>query len=258
MPLFANSILQNMALYVASLLKPFFDEVREALLHNPMAGERLISVIRCEAISSRNPIKDLRPLTYLALSNAAILERLNNFTRTSFPEPRLSALMHVPPYYGTVGKEFERFSIIIHGRISEAIARETVIKPSKKPRDLLHFLIIVIIVHEFAHIVRSFFHGRALITDEINDHPYAVEFDNLFELRFPEAGFEAEQALFGGTIGVVFEDEIDEERPTFFAVNYNRISHLFLQCADGKAYRLGEWYSTRHPLSFHPHRTHVL
>jgi hypothetical protein len=59
-------------------------------------------------------------------------------------------------------------------------------------------------------------------------------------LRFPEAGFQAEQALFGGTIGVVFEDEIDGERQAFFMIKYDRISHFFLQGADGKTYRLGE------------------
>jgi hypothetical protein len=62
----------------ASLLEPFFDK---ALLHNPMAGEGLISVIPCEAISMLDPTKDLRPLychtLYLAmplsLSNSILL-----------------------------------------------------------------------------------------------------------------------------------------------------------------------------------------
>ena len=121
------------------------------------------------------------------------------------------------------------------------MAREAVQNQPKKSHDLLHFLIVVCIVHEFAHVARSFLHETELVTIEIEDHPHAVELGNsLFALRFPEAGFQAEQALFGGTIGVVFEDEIDGERQAFFMIKYDRISHFFLQGADGKTYRLGE------------------
>ena len=55
----------------------------------------------------------------------------------------------------------------------------------------------------------------------VEDHLYAVERgDSLFALQFREAGFQAEQAYFGGTVGVVFEDEIDGKRPTFFTIEY--------------------------------------
>jgi len=232
-----------MTLYFANLLQPFFGKVREALLHNPMAGESLVPIIRCEATTTSDPIREpLRPLTYLARSDAVIIEQLRSFINDLFPEPRLSALNHIPPYDGTVGKYFERFSIIIHGRIAEAVAKQSVQNQSKKSRHLLRFLLIVIIVHEFAHIARSFFHEIELMTIPVEDNPYAVELGNsLFPLRFQEAGFQAEQAYFGGIVGVVFEDEIDGERPTFFTIEYDKISHFFLQGTDGKAYRLGEW-----------------
>lgn len=48
---------------------------------------------------------------------------LDNFVL--FPEPRISALMHLPDPASMVSKSFERFSIIIHGRIAEAVARQT-------------------------------------------------------------------------------------------------------------------------------------
>jgi len=48
----------------------------------------------------------------------------------------------------------------------------------------------------------------------------------------------AEQAFFGGIVGVVFQDEIEGERPPFFEIRYDRILYFFLLCADGTAYRL--------------------
>jgi hypothetical protein len=60
-------------------------------------------------------------------------------------------------------------------------------------------------------------------------------------LRLPEAGYMAEQAFFGGIVGVVFRDEIEGERPLFFEIRYDRILYFFLQCADGRAYRLGTY-----------------
>src|ERR1700733_6691390 len=235
----------TMTLYIVTLLHPLFAQVPEALLLNSMACERLIPVIRCKAISTFDPAKHpLRPLTRLGLSDAALIERLRCFINDSFPEPRISALNHIPPYTGRVGNYFERFSIIIHGRIAEALAKGSVKNQSKKSHQLLQFLIIVNIVHEFAHIARSFIHKTELDTVEVKDHPYAIELSNsLFALRFTEGGFQAEKELFGGTVGIVFEDEIDGERPPFFNIEYDKISHFFLLCADGKAYCLGEHHS---------------
>jgi len=51
-----------------------------------------------------------------------------------------------------------------------------------------------------------------------------------------EAGFTVEQEFFG-SINVIFEDEMDGNRPPFFETKYDKISHFFLQCEDGKVYR---------------------
>ena len=153
--------------------------------------------------------------------------------------------MHIPHWGGTVGNE--RFSILIHGRIAEAVARNAIsVQPESnkfRSRYFIHFLVVVNIIHDFAHIVRSFFHGIHLDIFESENYPYIVELGNsMAGLQFPEAGFQAEQAIFGGTVGVVFEDEVDHdgERPAFFEIEYHKIAYLFLQCADGRAYRLGE------------------
>ena len=83
---------------------------------------------------------------------------------------RLTALKHVPPSFCRVGIDPQRFSILIHGRIAEVVAKETVVKQSKKSRELLHFLVIVIIVHQFAHIARSYFHGVDLYAANSKDY----------------------------------------------------------------------------------------
>jgi hypothetical protein len=72
-----------MTLFVASLLKPFFDEVCEALLHNSIAGEGLVPAIRCEATSTFDPITyPLRPLTYIG---SAMMPLLNDCILSSMP-----------------------------------------------------------------------------------------------------------------------------------------------------------------------------
>ena len=47
-----------MTLYIANLLQPSFGKGREALLHNPMAGESHVPIIRCEATTTSNPIRE--------------------------------------------------------------------------------------------------------------------------------------------------------------------------------------------------------
>ena len=88
-----------MTLYIVTLLHPLFSQVREALLLNSMACERLIPVIRCKATSTFDPAKHpLRPLTRLGLSDAALIERL----RSSFTGGSLK------PWLRTASKTSQR------------------------------------------------------------------------------------------------------------------------------------------------------
>lgn len=224
-----------MTLYLVHLLEPLFEDVRWELLRNSMACEHFLPVVSGRAKSAVNPLPDLD------LSNNIISQKLRSFISNTFPEPRISALKHIPYPHGLVGEYRDRFSITIHGRIAEALAMEAVQDRSDKSRDMLRFLVIVNIVHDLAHIVRSVFHETHFRTVNIYDYPYTIEIgtDQLVS-TFPEAGFTAEQEVFGGVIGVVFEDENDGDRPPFFEIQYDRISHFFLQCADGTTYRLGE------------------
>jgi len=145
-----------------------------------------------------------------------------------------------------VGRYIDHFSIVIHGRIAEALAMEVQQLDNspthRRHQELLRFLITVNIIHDFAHIARSFFNGIHLAAHTDEGYPYAREYSNTdYFLRLPEAGYMAEQAFFGGIVGVVFQDEIEGERPPFFEIRYDRILYFFLQCADGRAYRLGKY-----------------
>jgi hypothetical protein len=103
-------------------------------------------------------------------------------------------------------------------------------------------LVTVNIIHDFAHKARSFFNGIHLATCNVEGYPYASECSHLdYFFRLPEAGYMAERALFGGIVGVVFQDEIEGERPPFFDIRYDKISYFYLQCAEDSAYRLGAW-----------------
>jgi hypothetical protein len=225
-----------MTLYLSHLLEPLFEDVRQGILRNPLLCKQFVPIIRGEA-------ENLPPsLLDLGLSDNAILQKLHYFVINSFPEPRISAKKHIPSPYGTVGKYIDRFSIVIHGRIAEALAMEAVQDRSEKSRNMLRFLIIVNIIHELAHILRSVFHESHLWTVNFYRYPYSFELGlDQPGSTIPEAGLMAEQVVFGGIVGVVFEDEIGGERPPFFEIGYDRISYFFLQCGDGRAYRLGEF-----------------
>jgi len=67
-------------------------------------------------------------------------------------------MKHIPSPYGTVGKYIDCFSIVIHGRIAEALAMEVVQDQLEKSHNMLRFLIVVNIIHELAHILHSVFH----------------------------------------------------------------------------------------------------
>jgi len=221
--------------------------VRKDLLHNSIVGERPVPLSRCEATSTFDPSTyPLCPLTYCTL-HSVMMPLLSDCILSSMP------LFLNPDFllWSISCATTAQLEITSNTFLSSFMARLLKLWPrklsktsQKKSHDLLHFLITVIIVHKFAHIARSFFHETELMTIKIEDHSYTVELGNsLFTLWFPEAGFQAEQALFGGTIGVVFKDEINGEQPAFFMIKYDRISHFFLQGAHGKTYRLGEWRS---------------
>ena len=107
---------------------------------------------------------------------------------------------------------------------------------------MLCFLIIVNIIHELAHILRSVFHELHLWAINIYCYPYSIKLGIGQPIStIPEAGLMTKQGIFGGMVGVISEDEIGGEWPPFFEIGYDRISYFYLQCGDGRAYHLGEF-----------------
>jgi hypothetical protein len=219
---------------ISHLLQPSFDHVRTAFLQDPVACEHFLPILRFEGASLTNH------------ADAALLLRLYFFIMNSFPEPCITTLQHISSMCGIVGRYIDHFSIAIHGWIAEALVMK-----AHQPENtsthmrqllLLRFLIAVNIIHDFAHTARSFFNGVPLAAYNTEGYPYASEFNSSDRFSgLPEAGYMAEQVFFGGIVGVVFQDEIEEERPPFFEIRYDRILYFFLQCADGTAYRLGAY-----------------
>ena len=67
-----------------------------------------------------------------------------------FPEPCISIFRHIPAFSEYVGRYFDHFSMVIHGRIAEVLAMEaTAQDQSARSRQVVPFLIIVNVLHEF-------------------------------------------------------------------------------------------------------------
>lgn len=131
--------------------------------------------------------------------------------------------------------------LTIHGRIANALTKESTSNSNPKSHSstALQFFATVVLVHELAHATRNHFGVDTeshLVTDK---PPYYIDNESL--RMFPEAGFQVEMALFGGIIGVVFQDEEVWAEPSSVAdVDFDHIDHFFLLCRDEKAYRLGK------------------
>ena len=160
------------------------------------------------------------------------LSTLLAFFRDEFPQPSLSS----PGLWAAAPKGPMRdlTTIAIHGRLAAALSQP------QSPRNLcqLRFLVIVIILHQLGHAIATRFQ-KGTISMEDNAFPFYVSCRAPPVMRFPEQGFLVEEALFGGIVGVVFEDELDSLLPPFFQSDFTKISHLFLHCRDGRTYRLG-------------------
>jgi hypothetical protein len=207
--------------YISYLLTPFFDHVRTAFLRDPVARSLFVPILCFEGPSSTNDAY------FTNVDTATVLQRLYHFIKYTFPEPRISTLRHIPSASGTVGRYIDHFSIVIHGRIAEALAVEAQQSENspthKRQLLLLRFLVTVNIIHDFAHKARSFFNGIHLATCNVEGYPYASECSHLdYFFRLPEAGYMAERALFGGIVGVVFQDEIEGERLPFLISDTTR------------------------------------
>jgi hypothetical protein len=218
------------SLLLVEHLKPIFSAVRGALLTQPTALAVFLPIFRGETIPADS--NSYEPRSYTAHESDGDLSTLLSFFRDEFPQPTFSSLglwQGAPK-----APMLDPTTMAIHGRLAMALSQP------QSPRNvcLLRFIVVVIILHQLAHAISCRFPMTDMLCLEHNSFPYY--FSGRFPplVRFPEQGFSVEEGLFGGMVGVVFENEVDGSPPMFFQSDFTRISHLFLHCRDGSTYRL--------------------
>jgi len=211
-----------------SLIKPLiplFHGLQKELLTQPAAFTAFLPMFRCETVSEDPDIRRQAQGSDLEIST------LLTFFRDAFPRPSVSSpgLWHSVPGISMIDPTM----IEIHGRLAIALSQD------QSPRNisLLRFIVVVIILHQLAHAVASRFQ-KATRSMEHSVFPYYLSCRAPPVMRFPEHGFSVEEDLFGGMVGVVFENELDGLPPMFFRSDFTKIAHLFLHCRDGLTYRL--------------------
>ena len=211
-------------------LTPLFQGVQQAIPTQPHVLTAFLPVFRDLTLSEYSVTP--KPLSLTAEASDVELSTLLAFFRDEFPTPSVSSpgLWHGGPQCSMR----DLTTMEIHGRLAAALSQP------QKPHNLcqLQFIIIVIILHQLAHAVTVRFHMGTL-SIEVDTFPYHISCRAPPVERFPEQGFMVEEALFGGIVGVVFEDELDSSPPLFFRSDFTKISHLFLHCRNEMTYLLG-------------------
>ena len=218
-------------------LIPLFQGVRQALLDQSPTLTAFLSMFRGQTVSM-DP-NTHRPHTSTVQGLDLELSALLAFFRDLFPQPSVSSpgLWHSVPQVSMM----DPTTIPIHGRLAAALSQP------QDPRNLCHlrFIVVVIIFHQLAHAVASHFQKGTLSLED-HAYPYYLSCRAPPVTRFPEHGFSVEDDLFGGIVGVMFEDELCGSPPMFFESDFTRISFLFLHCHNGLTYRLGTQYLVWH------------
>ncbi|CAL1698061.1 unnamed protein product [Somion occarium] len=124
----------------------------------------------------------------------------------------------------------DKSHIELHGRLMDALATTRDIDTITNIR----FILAVIVIHCLAH---TFAVGnpRPMHT---NDFPFYMCSNLLLDYDIAEAGFFAEEGIFGGIIGIVFKDQENGMPPEFLEADFTKIAYLFLLDRTGATYRL--------------------
>lgn len=130
--------------------------------------------------------------------------------------------------------------LLIHGRIVAALNSP---QTERNYRRLV-FLVTVIIIHHLGHsIVAAFNPDHHGLCEDIDDFPYhACHFArerNDRSILIPDPGFIAEEAIFGGIIGVVFKEEREGGYPPrLLHADFSHIAHFIIRCRDNRTYQI--------------------
>ncbi|KAJ7143419.1 hypothetical protein C8R43DRAFT_574760 [Mycena crocata] len=157
------------------------------------------------------------------------------YFRDSFPSFSISPQGYVATSSDAIADgEYETpTNPLIHHAINTAFERNN-------DDLLLKFLLVVAMVHDLGHAVRHHsiaFFSKARTKDEF---PFYCE-QILPGILREETGFELEVALFGGIVGVIFQDEQELELDgtfPFFELDYTRIAYFCLTVPTNVTYKI--------------------
>ncbi|KAJ6507147.1 hypothetical protein C8R47DRAFT_1315481 [Mycena vitilis] len=156
----------------------------------------------------------------------SIPDSIRAYFQTSFP----TLNVFPPRYVATTNDDTVGVDLPFHPAIDVALAEN-----SEDP--LLQFLVVVAAIHNLGHTVRKFFWPFVGQATSMEAYPFYCEKECPPGNIYAESGFAAEIALFGGVIGVVFQDEKPLEFD-FFDLDYTRIAYFCITPPSGVTYKI--------------------
>ncbi|KAJ7761094.1 hypothetical protein B0H16DRAFT_1884515 [Mycena metata] len=154
------------------------------------------------------------------------------YFRDTFPDLKIS-----PERYVATSSDYTTDrDIVVHHAITAALARN-----GEDP--LLRFLVVAVVIHQIGHTLRDSFWSFSSWPTPMEQYPFYSETCTPGSI-YAESGFEAEISIFGGIIGVVFQDEQqqfdwDGTFP-FFDLDYTRIACFCLTTPNQVTYKLDD------------------
>lgn len=206
--------------------------VRNALLSTPSSRVAFLPIIQQETIYNSSN-RSFQP------SAEVDLKSILGFIEDSFPVLQRCSPRYVATWADSSNADSK--VILIHGRIADALLLASASGPQSISALAIQFLVVVNVVHQLAHAMRTRFDCRTRSTLDSTHSPYYV--DDGVSRTYPEAGFLVEDKLFGGVVGVVFKNETRGDRPPFFELDFTEIDYFFLlrqnESGNEAAYRIG-------------------
>ncbi|CAL1710477.1 unnamed protein product [Somion occarium] len=203
-------------------IQPIFNGVQESLLATPSLLSVFVPLSRDENPQSSNSA----PASELDIS------RISSYIQHIFPNPSVSGMGKWCYDCNTPMKD--PTTMEIHGRTVAALSEPQ----TDDNRALLRFIVVVQILHQLGHAICHHFNDLTTVIKLLPTFPVYVSNNFTKPYSHMEHGFWIEEALFGGIVGVMFDEHLDWLPPAFLSSDFTHISFLFLWCRDGRTYKL--------------------
>ncbi|CAL1698004.1 unnamed protein product [Somion occarium] len=228
-----------MSLPVPLEVDTLFQSVRNALVDNSAYLAPFLPIAR-----GQRPLETMKPSDAFDPTKETEIEALCSFIRNEFPNPHISSLGR---WCHKATTAMPDPSILeIHGRLAAAFEQPQ----TQENNTYLQFIVLTIILHALGHAIHNRFVGVKTNASAISEWPYHLAAEARPGVRqYREQGFAVEEGLFGGILGVVFQNE-EEVRgrqglggprgtvPKILEADWSKIDHLFIQRRDGSVYRI--------------------